>query len=384
MILDKAIQDFILANLNIKVTDLVLKKPIFDSVSNKDLAEQIVGRKVAQKKFPFLTAANIIFPPQLNLEQASSQQTAEFKAAGLSGNTFLDLTCGLGVDAFFLSQNFKEVHLVEQNPTLCNLVAHNWGVLKRTAHIHQTTIEAFLEANQQKFDVVFIDPARRDSNNQKKFLLDDLSPNLLLIQEKLWQITDKVLLKLSPLIDIKYLLSALANIEHIAVIAVKNDVKELFVVQNSQNATGNITCQCVNLDTDDTEFSFPIEAIDTSKAAFSAPKTFLYIPNNALLKSGAFNLIAAAFRLEKLDINTHLYTSDELKANFPGRIVRVNSISAKNIEKGGKYNLITKNYPLSVDEVKKKYKLKEGGSDYLIFTQSIGGKEILIGEVFKA
>lgn len=380
MILQKNVQDFISANLDINITNLLLKNPVFEGVSNRELAQQIIGRKVATKKFPFLMAEGILFPPQLNLEQASSQQTAEFKSVGLSGNRFLDLTCGLGIDAFFLSQNFQEVHLVEQNSELSQLVAHNWDVLGRKATFYQQNLEDFLQKNQKKFDVVFIDPARRDENNKKKFLLEDLSPNLLKIQAQLWQISDKILLKLSPLIDLTYLIRSLPHIERIDIIAVKNEVKEVFVVQNKLKTAEKIGCRCVNLDTEEPIFSFYFEDVDQEKAVFSAVKKYLYIPNAALLKSGAFNLISAYFQLEKLHSNTHLYTSDKKLSNFVGRILKSEVISAKNIEKGSKYNIISKNYPLSVDEIKKKYKIKDGGEAYLIFTQSVSGKEIVLGK----
>ncbi|GIM49358.1 THUMP-like domain-containing protein [Capnocytophaga stomatis] len=379
MILDRKIQDFITENLNINISDLLLKKPVFEGISNKYLAQQIIGRNTASKKFPFLNHPDILFPPQLNLEQASSQQTAEFKSVGMQGKRFLDLTCGLGIDAFFLSENFEEVHLVEQNPELLKLVQHNWLILGRKANFHQQSLHEFLEKNSEKFDLIFIDPARRDENNKKKFLLEELSPNLLEIQSALWKITDRILIKLSPLIDLKYLLSALSNIERIDIVAVKNEVKEVLVLQNQHKTDNKILCRCVNLGSNEPMFSFFFEDAENVAISFSAPKEYIYIPNNSLLKSGAFNLISKYFGLQKLHPNTHLYTSEQINLNFPGRILKSEVISTKSIEKGGKYNIISKNHPLSADEIKKKYKLKDGGNKYLIFTQSNKGKEVILG-----
>ncbi|MDO4229781.1 MAG: RsmD family RNA methyltransferase [Capnocytophaga sp.] len=378
-ILDPKIQSFILANLDINISELLLKKPIFESVSNKELAQQIVGRNIARQKFPFLQFENIIFPPHLNLEQASSQQTAEFKSINLSGKRFLDLTCGLGIDAFFISRNFEEVHLVEQNTELLTLVKHNWQILGRKANFYQQNVLDFLAENQQKYDIIYIDPARRDSQNKKKFLLEDLSPNLLELQPQLWNISDKILVKLSPLIDLTYLLQTLLFVESIDIIAVKNEVKEVFVKQN-KHKNGKIQCRCINLASEEPIFTFFFDEMNKKDVIFSKTKEFIYIPNNALLKSGAFNYIASHFGLEKLHPNTHLYTSDEKISNFSGRILKSEVISAKNIEKGGKYKLIAKNYPLSVEELKKKYKIKEGGDNYLIFTKSVAGKEIILGK----
>lgn len=378
-ILDTEIQKFILANLDANIANLLLRKPVFESVSNKELAQQIIGRNVALRKFPFLLHANIIFPPQLNLEQASSQQTADFKSINISGKRFLDLTCGLGIDAFFLSKNFEEIHLVEQNPELLSLVKHNWQVLGRKAHFYQQNAIDFLAENQQRYDVIYIDPARRDTHNKKKFLLEDLSPNLLELQSQLWEISDKILTKLSPLIDLTYLIQNLPFVERIDIIGVKNEVKEVFMTQNKYKNNDKTECRCINLASEDPIFSFFFEEISEKSPIFSKTKEFIYIPNNALLKSGAFNYISTYFGLEKLHPNTHLYTSDIKKSNFSGRILKSKVISAKDIKKGGKYNLISKNYPLSVEELKKKYKITEGGDNYLIFTESIAGKEIILG-----
>jgi 16S rRNA G966 N2-methylase RsmD len=194
----------------------LLKKSPFPDISIQQIVQQIKGRKIAEKKFPFLAKEGIIFPPNLNLEQASSQSTAEYKAQNLKGKSFLDLTCGLGIDAYFLSKNFDEVTLIEQNPELISIVEHNWKILHRKANFINENLETFLESlrepqtdNFTNFDLVYLDPARRDQQNKKKFLLEDLSPNLLKIEEKLKLISDKTIVKLSPLIDISYLISEL-------------------------------------------------------------------------------------------------------------------------------------------------------------------------------
>ena len=166
--------------------------------------------------------------------------TAEFKAQNLKGKKFLDLTCGFGIDAYFLSKNYQEVTLIEHNPELLEIVKHNWEILGRKAIFINENLEEFLKQNQEMFDLVYLDPARRDEHKNKKFLLEDLSPNLLEIQEKLKEISDEIIIKLSPLIDISYLISALENISKIEIIAVKNEVKELLVFIHSNIKTENI------------------------------------------------------------------------------------------------------------------------------------------------
>ena len=381
------IQNYINQNLNSDLTKLLLKKSPFDNVTMQEIVQQIKGRKTAEKKFPFLSKEGIIFPPNLNLEQASSQSTAEYKAQNLTGKSFLDLTCGFGIDAYFLSKNFDEVTLIEQNPELISIVESNWKTLGRKAHFINKNLEEFLENLRQaqidnfnKFDVVYLDPARRDQQNKKKFLLEDLSPNVLEIQEKLHSITDKIIVKLSPLIDISYLISELKNITEIQIIAVRNEVKELVLIIENNQSTDNqqpTTIKCINLESNEPEFSFNFNDEKSAKSEFSESSKFLFIPNNSILKAGAFNIISEKFGLKKLHSNTHFYTSENKIENFPGRVLQIEKIEAKDLKKGEKYNIVSKNYPLKPEEIKKKYKLNDGGNHYLIFTQSVYGKEIL-------
>ncbi len=377
--INQEIQQYINANLKTDLHSLLLKKSPFPEVSMQEIVQQIKGRKVAEKKFPILNRDGIFFPPNLNLEQSSSQETAEFKTNLIKGNTFLDLTSGFGIDALFLSQNFEEVTLVEQNPELLEIVQHNWEVLgKKASFIHQK-LEDFLAGNQEKFDIVYLDPARRDNHNRKVFLLEDLSPNLLEIQDKLHEISDEVLIKLSPLIDLQHLVTSLNKISKIWIIAVKNEVKEV-LVHIKKEATETMV-SCVNLQTPEAEFNFNLNAEKDCKSIFSIPKKYIYIPNNSILKSGAFNLISERFELKKLHQNTHIYTSETIVENFPGRIFEAIEIDGKQIKKGEAYNIITKNYPLKPEDIKKKYKIKDGGSQYLIFVQSVTGMHILKAEL---
>lgn len=379
-LISKDVQEFIRQNINSDLTQLLLKKSPFLEVTMSEIVQQIKGRKTAEKKFPFLLKEGIIFPPNLNLEQASSQSTAKYKAQNLKGKSFLDLTCGFGIDAYFLAKNFDKVTLVEQNLELISIVENNWKALDRKANFINQNLEVFLENNQQKFDVIYLDPARRDQQNKKKFLLEDLSPNLLEIEKKLQLISDKIIVKLSPLIDISYLISELKNITEIQIIAVRNEVKELVLIIKKRDSSYNlqeVSIRCVNLESDEPEFLFNFNEEKSAKSEFSKSLDFLYIPNNSILKAGAFNIISKHFKLRKLHPNTHFYTSEHKIENFPGRVLQIEKIEAKDLKKGEKYNIISKNYPLKPEEIKKKYKLNDGGNHYLIFTQSVNGKEIL-------
>ena len=376
-ILNKEVQKYINANLTTDLHSLLLKKSPFPEVTMQQIVQQIKGKKVAQKKFPFLMKEGIIFPPNLNLEQASSETTAKFKGQNLQGKTFLDLTSGFGIDAYFLSQNFAEITLVEQNFELLEIVKHNWKILGRHANFVNDNLEHFLAENQEKFDLVYLDPARRDVQKNKKFLLEDLSPDILEIQDRLAKISGKILIKLSPLIDISYLISSVKNISEIQIIAVRNEVKELLILIEPGKNLNSPKIICTNLESDDPTFTFFYDEEKSTTSNFSEPLSFLFIPNNSILKSGAFNILSAKFKLQKLAPNTHLYTSTSRKENFPGRILEVEITDSKQIKKGEKYNIISKNHPLTPDEIKKKYKILDGGNRYLIFTQTLKNKIIL-------
>ncbi|WP_185288626.1 class I SAM-dependent methyltransferase [Chryseobacterium lactis] len=375
-ILHQDIQEYIHANLHTDLHSLLLKKSPFPEVSMQEIVQQIKGKQVAEKKFPFLLNEGIIFPPQLNMEQSSSEKTAVYKSEILKGKKFIDLTSGFGIDAYYLSQNFEDITLLEQNTALLEIVEHNWNVLGRKARFINRKLEDFLEENQENFDVVYLDPARRDQNKNKVFLLEDLSPNILEIQKKLRSISNQVIIKLSPLIDLKYLVSVLPNIFRIDIIALKNDVKEIVAFLSDDNKSG-ITCNCVNLESGEAVFTFSFGEEENAVADYSEPEKYIYIPNNTILKAGIFNLISEKSGLKKLHPNTHLYTSSEKKDNFPGRIFEMDVIDSKSIKKKEQFNIISKNYPLKPEEIKKKYGLKDGGDRYLIFTQSKKGKIIV-------
>ncbi|WP_172625644.1 class I SAM-dependent methyltransferase [Chryseobacterium panacisoli] len=375
-LLNKDIQSYINANLNTDLHTLLLKKSPFPEVSMQEIVQQIKGKQVAERKFPFLLKEGIIFPPQLNLEQSSSEKTALYKSGILKGSTFIDLTSGFGIDAYYLSQNFDHITLVEQNTELLEIVEHNWNTLGRQARFINKKLEDFLNRNQEHFDVIYLDPARRDQQKNKVFLLEDLSPDILEIQEKLRSVSNQVVIKLSPLIDLKYLVSVLPGISRMDIIALKNDVKEIVVFLSNENADG-VICNCVNLESGETAFTFKFGEEEMAESEYAEPEKYIYIPNHSILKAGIFNLISQKFGLKKLHPNSHLYTSDIKNENFPGRILEMEAVDSKSIKKKGQFNIISKNYPLKPEEIKKKYSLKDGGDHYLIFTQSKKGKIIL-------
>jgi predicted O-methyltransferase YrrM len=381
-ILSADVQRFIHEHEGDDLRALVLKQAAVNGVPISVIAEQISGRKKAKEKIPILAdTAGIIYPPSLNLEQSSSQKTALFKNSLLENiehkNTCVDLTGGLGIDAFFFSRRFQQVQYVEPNENLLRMAQHNHKQLGAGNIVHHKgTAEQFLNealSNQTKLDVAFIDPSRRNKINKRVFSLTECEPDVTTLQDAIFRITDVLMIKTSPLLDLHRGLAELKFVQKMIVVAVENEVREVLFLC-VKNFDGEPLIQATNLSKNEKEeslsFSFSDERAATS--TFSAAQKFLYEPNAAILKAGAFKTISQKFQLAKLHPSTHLYTSSTFIENFPGRVFEIlESLKAspKSVATqfpDGKANITTRNYPLSVEELKKKTGLKDGGKNYLI------------------
>lgn len=357
---------------------MVLKHRMIHEVPSSIIAEQISGRRKAKTKLPpYYNSRNIVYPPGLNLEQSSSEKTAAFKANTLnlilgSDKTIADLTGGFGIDSFFMSRVCTEIVYVEPNDSLLQFARHNHGVLGATnIQYHNATAENFLQSHSAKVDCVFLDPSRRNESNQKVFKLSDCEPDVVNLLSGIFQKSDCTLIKTSPLLDIKQGIKELKHVEGVWVVSVDNECKELlFFCRNGFDGESRIIA--VNLQDGHKDFEFSTAEEKNTISKFSEPLTYLYEPNTSVLKAGAFKLIGEKFSLFKLHPSTHIYTSKEFIQNFPGRIfkmirfVKPNAKILKKIFPEGKANVITRNYPLTAEELKKKTKLKDGGELYLL------------------
>ena len=375
--LRKEVTEYINANLKGDLHSLLLKRSPFEDITMAELGQQIQGRQTALRKFPSYIKDGVVFPPKLNLEQTSSEATAKYKASQITGETWLDLTSGLGIDSFYMSENFRQRTLVEQNSELVPIIKHNFVVWDRAVEIINNSLENCLDNFKDKYDLVYLDPARRDNTKRKVFLLEDLSPNILEIQDRILALGNQVVIKLSPLIDLTYLLEVLPKTHKIDIIALKNEVKEVLVYMSNDQPSAEVNIKCINLESEESDFEFNLNSEQNTDVEFSPIKDYLYIPNNAITKAGAFKSVAKRYNLYKLHPNTHFYTSDQYVKEFPGRHFRIEEITAKDIEKGAYYNIVSKNYPVKPEDLKKKFKTKDGGEKYLIFTQDVKGKKIL-------
>ncbi|MDM1523454.1 RsmD family RNA methyltransferase [Empedobacter sp. 225-1] len=379
-ILTQEFQDYLKIIKQEDFKSISLKKSLFDGISSAEIAQQLKGIQVAKHKFPTLySTKNIYFPPSINLEQASSEAAANYKSSLVKGKTLIDLTAGFGIDTMAFAKNFEKVYHIEQNPELSEIVQHNAQILAPNLETYTGTFQSFFETNpESKFDVIYLDPARRNSSG-RKFILEDLEPNILEWMPTFFEKSNKIIIKLSPLLDITSTLQQIDSISEIHIVALKNEVKDFLLIIDKNCSTKNPLIKAINLESNQPEFSFNFEDEYNSNANFGTVQQYIYEPNVAILKTGAFKLLCEKFNLYKLHQNTHLYTSNELLNEFPGKIYSVEkhiNHPKKEILKS-KANLLVKNYNQAIDVVKKKFKITDGGETTLIFTQSIYGFHIL-------
>lgn len=374
-ILTTEVQTFIRQHAGEDASRIALKKSPFEEISSSELAQQIHGRQKVSQKIPqWLEADNsLYFPEKLNLEQCSSTKTGQFKASLLAADsTVLDLTGGFGVDSYYFAQRAKKVTHCEINPELSQIVAHNFQELGVTnVQFHRGDGLAILTSSDERYDYIYTDPSRR-VKNQKVFRLEDCEPNIVAHQSLFFAHSDTLLTKLAPLLDITGALAVLPHVKEVYVTSIANECKELLFVQQ-KSFHGMPTIHAVRLSPEPpTIFTFTYPQEKEAAPTCGAPTNFLYDPDVAITKAGAFKSVATAFDLQKLHPHSHLYTSDKLVAAFPGRIFDIQqvvpfSIFKKNVAIG-KANIIAKNFPLKVEDIRKKFKIKDGGDDFLYFT----------------
>jgi PG_1098 ferredoxin-like domain/THUMP domain-like len=391
-LLQQEVQEFIRAHENDDPAVLMLQTKRFPTLPMREIVEQIKSRQKAKEKIPIWYATNnILFPPSLSLEQSSSEATAIYKQQLIQGNKMADLTGGMGIDTYFLSQSFMTSQYVEKQEHLANLAAHNYSVLRSSnIQVHHKSADQFLKLCDSDFDLLYIDPARRDLNDKKVFRLSDCEPDMVEMLPVVLAKTAKVLIKSSPLLDIKGAIRDLGGVSEIHVVALKGEVKELLFLIDSSSISNDPTIHCVNILKETvSRFKFSFSNEEGLNRAYGVPKKYVYEPNASILKGGAFKSIAEKFDLVKLHPNTHLYTSNEVKMDFPGRIfknLKSITLSKKTLKRNLKTlqaNITVRNYPLTVDQIRKKSGLKEGGENYIFGFTDLESPKLILTEKIK-
>ena len=416
---------------------LALQSHRYPDIDMPFLLDQLAGWQTARTKLPLWAAKeDIIYPPHLSMEQCSSEQTAEYKArlvaclVGLENiassdlnndcsrpsageettpkqqenhvrnsfeGSFCDLTGGFGVDFSFIARSFKRAIYVEQQEKLCELARHNFHALGLTqAKVVNGDGTTYLH-QLDHVSVLFLDPARRNEQGGKTVLISDCTPDVLALEEELLEKADTVVIKLSPMLDWHRAvdeLNRLGNVvREVHIVSVRNECKELLLVlQRTKGETDDKTATekalqvfCVN---DNNIVSYSLdEALSVSQRLLSAaPKAgqYLYEPNASLMKAGCFALLTVCYPLSALSLNSHLFVSEEAINEFPGRkfeIAAVSSFNKKELRRSlsgiDKANLAVRNFPMSVADLRKRLKIKEGGDVYLFATTDAESNHLL-------
>ena len=381
-ILTQVVQDFINQNISANITQLALQKNPFPETNWTLILQQIAAKQKAITKLPsWFKTPNIYYPSKVSVEQTSSEKTARYKSDLISGKNLIDLSGGFGVDDFYFAQRFDHVIHCEIEATLSKIVQHNFEqMVVSNIECISGDSEVTLTNLNKSFDWLYIDPSRRNEAKGKVFMLKDCLPN---VPEKLdfyYRFTSNIMIKTAPILDITAGLSELQNVKAIHIVALENEVKELLWIIE-KDWIGNPKITTINLTKEKTE-TFSFEWNSVAVAEYSEPKTYLYEPNAAIMKSGGFDWISAQFKLKKLHPHSHLYTSDTL-IEFPGRVFAIDQIVPYNKTEmkllgNQKANITIRNFPDTVENIRKKWKINDGGNCYSFFTTDVNNHKIVL------
>jgi hypothetical protein len=382
-LLQAEIQNFINLNIESNITELALKKNPFPELDYTVLLNQILAKQKAKLKLPtWFDAQNIIFPEKISIEQTSSEKTAQYKASLIKGESLIDLSGGFGIDDYYFAKHFKEVIHCEINNNLSEIVQHNYNVLKiSNIKCFSGESTAVLKTLNRKFDWIYVDPSRRHDKKGKVFLLNDCEPNVPQLLSFYFKYSENILIKTAPILDIQSGLNELQFVKRIHIIALENEVKEL-LWEIEANYSGEVHINSINIEKESITEDFAVFKKDY-KSNFSTVQKYLYEPNAALMKSGEFSYVSEKYKIAKLHQHSHLYTNNEL-ITFPGRsfeIIECIPFQKNDLKKhitNQKMNISTRNFPLKVDEIKKKFKIKDGGTIFAFFTTDIENNKIVL------
>lgn len=373
------IRDFIQQHLNDDTAELLLAARKYPDIDVPFAVEQIEARKRLKGKLPeWYENAELIMGGKVPAEQCSSEVTARFKRHIIEGESLCDMTGGMGVDFWYMSEGMQQAIYTERNETLCEIAKHNFEVLKDGKH---PEIEIRLGDGQKlpipSVDIIYLDPARRAGDGSRVYAMEDCEPNIVAWQDELLQHAKMVLVKLSPMVDLTDVLRKLKGVTDVYIVAVRNECKEVLVKQ--AHALGDslyarsVTVHCVDFFTDKTiEDSYNLSDKAEITVVSDGVESYLYEPDVTLMKAQAFGSLCQRFPIYQLDYETHLMTSDEFIADFPGRIFEVEEVipfSSKVMKRLKKEmpqaNIATRNFMMTADELRKKTGIKDGGEVYL-------------------
>ncbi|WP_129713892.1 class I SAM-dependent methyltransferase [Pedobacter sp. SYP-B3415] len=381
-LLQPDVQKWLWDHADADVHRIALSSSPFQQISAAELATQLTARRNSRKKLPtWYATPGIIFPTLLSIEQASSETTARYKAGLVTGKSVADLTGGFGVDSLYFSRRAQRVLHCEMNSPLAEVAAHNARLLGseniRFAHADGLDL---LAAEKLSFDTIYLDPVRRGLTG-KVFLFADCQPNVIEHLDFLMAHCRRLIIKSSPLIDLTAGIRELGGVTEIHIVSVRNECRELlWVIDENRSATPEIIAASLNSSDKCYRVRPGAEMVEPEYAAMGHDG-FLFEPDAAVMKSGAFNQVAQDFGLKKIAPQSHLYTGSQHVPEFPGRVFTIREVTDWPIfkkQKGTAGNVIVRNFPLKAAELSKKYNRGAADTDFLIFTTNLTGKQIVI------
>ena len=386
-----ALMAFIQAHLSDDPDRLLLSASRYPEIDMPFVVAQITARRQIKEKLPtWYQQEQLLFPAKIAAEQCSSEQTALYKQQLVTeGDTLCDLTGGLGIDSYYFSRRVKQVYYIERFPSYCEVARANMATLgARNVVVLEGDSTQWLD-QLPAIDVFYVDPARRGEGNKRMFALSDCEPDLTQLLPRLLAKAPRVIAKLSPMADLRQTLALLPTTQAIHILSVKNECKELLFVIGREPRESAVPIHCVHLTKQAASDEFFVCSLEAEQQAASHLATtlrrYLYEPNASVLKAGAFKQVACQFPVEKLQVSSHLYTSDHYLDRFPGRrfevdeVIPFHSKSCKQLAgQSLQANVTTRNFPLTVEALRKKCRIREGGDIYLFATTGPKEEKLLI------
>lgn len=386
-----ALMAFIQAHLSDDPDRLLLSASRYPEIDMPFVVAQITARRQIKEKLPtWYQQEQLLFPAKIAAEQCSSEQTALYKQQLVTKeDTLCDLTGGLGIDSYYFSRRVKQVYYIERFPSYCEVARANMATLgARNVVVLEGDSTQWLD-QLPAIDVFYVDPARRGEGNKRMFALSDCEPDLTQLLPRLLAKAPRVIAKLSPMADLRQTLALLPTTQEIHILSVKNECKELLFVIGREPRESAVPIHCVHLTkqaASDECFVCSLEAEQQAASHLATTlRRYLYEPNASVLKAGAFKQVACQFPVEKLQVSSHLYTSDHYLDRFPGRrfevdeVIPFHSKSCKQLAgQSLQANVTTRNFPLTVEALRKKCRIREGGDIYLFATTGPKEEKLLI------
>ncbi|MBK1877032.1 class I SAM-dependent methyltransferase [Pelagicoccus mobilis] len=376
-LLTPEITEFISNNANKSPAELALLAKRYPDLPMGFIAQQVKGRAKTRSKLPSWSGDEaVVFPKSLPLEQCTSEQVARFRSSVLQGGkAAIDLTGGFGVDARFLAEKFESYTYCERDAELAEIAEENFttfGLSGRVACKVGDGLE-LLRSAPPPFDLIFVDPARRDDRSYKVSALEACEPDIATHWDELLTGAKRVAVKTSPGLDVTSVLSELSSIEDLYVISVENDCKELFLVAR-KDFDGEARIHCVNLRKNGQvdQFDFALSEEKEEEGEFAPPGRFLCEPNASIMKAGGFKSVSKKWGLNALNPRTRLYGAEFIPEGFQGRVFEImdqapiGAKEAKRLFPKKKANVISRNSGMTAEELRKKIGLKEGGELFAI------------------